>query len=506
MTDAAIWPTTLLQPVDDDHCQFVDRVLNEIDRSRRNTQGLTPRILDSERATTVWLLEALFQAATSLPPVSLALPRSQMHYGTSPDKLVKRSYRVATRVLDALSQLGWLGRKLGFQTADGGQVSRFWAEGEFLAYCNSRGHVWRELAAPPPEALILISDKPNKKQRTAVNDSAGVEIAVWRRNLERINELLLSKCISLDATDELIAEVGTTAINKQITSTSKVKRYVVPLQFGNVTLRRIFARGRLDYGGRFYGGWWMNIPSRYRRNITIDDRVTVECDYSGMALRCLYAKEGLDIGNADPYDIGLPNYGGRADPRRAIVKDYVNAALNDVDNKYRLNSDKLKCLGVTSSQLRKLVNHRHHQVAGYFHSGIGLHLQFIDSQIAEAVMLRFADQNEAVLPIHDSFIVQARWESQLAAVMEEEFTRITGQPSVITTESSPGDDRRLSNPPRNIAKTGSMADLIVETLSRHFRDCSIAQGYSASWMEATWDEARHRSEDEKLQLWMDQRN
>jgi hypothetical protein len=506
MTDAAIWPSAVLQPVDEDHSQFIDRVMVEIESSRRTTRGIAKQSRDNERDAARWLLEGLLQAATSFPPVKLVLPRSEINYGTSPDKIIKLSYSATTRVLEALTGLGWLGRRKGYKSTDSGEYSRYWAKGEFLAYCKNRGQVWREMTSPPPEGLILIADKPNKTPPTAVDDSEGADVAHWRYNLDRINTLLRSKCIMLDATNELIGEIATAAINKQIASASKGKRYVVPLQFGNVTLRRIFARGRLDYGGRFYGGWWMNIPSRYRRNIMIDDELTVEYDFSGMALRCLYAQEGLDIGPADPYDIGLPNYSGRVDPRRAIVKEYVNAALNDVDNKYRLSSVKLKLLGVTFSKLRKLVAQRHYQVAHHFHSGIGLHLQFIDSQIAEAVMLRFAEKNEAVLPIHDSFIVRAGLESQLATVMEEEFNRITGKPSVITPETSPRDDRSWTGPPKNIAEIGSIIERLSETLSDHFSDCSIAQGYSASWIAATWDEDRHRGEDALLDQWKDRQD
>ncbi len=486
MNKAALWPSSVLRPKIEDHTQLIDRVLDRIDELRPNTKGVTINSLDRERESTIWLVEALFQATSAFPPVALALPRSPNDYGSTRSKTVKLSYRAVTRVLDALIALEWVRCEPGFQTTDSGQVSRYWADGELLAYCKNRGQAWREMIPPSPDSLILISDKPNGMQRRPVEDNEGPEVSTWRKNLQRINELLLSKCVMLDATDELIIEISTFSLEKQLgsrrpqTNRSKATKYVVPLQFHNVTLRRIFARGRLDFGGRFYGGWWMHVPSRFRRNIIIDDESTVECDFSGIALRCLYAQEGLDIGTQDPYDIGLPDYKGRTDPRRRIVKEYVNAALNDVDNRYVVGSKQLRTLGLTGRELHTLVQQRHRQVFHHFHTGIGLNLQYVDSRIAEAVMLRFADMNEAVLPIHDSFIVRKRMHSHLTQIMEEEFKRITGQPSTLTTDNELP-ERTIGGPLGWRQVSESPSNKVVETwLDRHDR-CQIGLRYLGSW-------------------------
>jgi hypothetical protein len=44
-------------------------------------------------------------------------------------------------------------------------------------------------------------------------------------------------------------------------------------------------------------------------------------------------------------------------------------------------------------------------IASHFGTGIGLRLQRVDSDIAEQVMLHFADQGIPCLGVHDSFIV-----------------------------------------------------------------------------------------------------
>ena len=47
----------------------------------------------------------------------------------------------------------------------------------------------------------------------------------------------------------------------------------------------------------------------------------------------------------------------------------------------------------------------HKPIADLFFKGVGNHLQFQDSNIAERVMLHFASMDAPALPVHDSFIL-----------------------------------------------------------------------------------------------------
>lgn len=53
---------------------------------------------------------------------------------------------------------------------------------------------------------------------------------------------------------------------------------------------------------------------------------------------------------------------------------------------------------------------------------------YMESQIAEAVMLRMIKAGAIALPIHDSFVVRRSYQWELERIMEEEFLRITGSP------------------------------------------------------------------------------
>ncbi len=55
---------------------------------------------------------------------------------------------------------------------------------------------------------------------------------------------------------------------------------------------RIF-NGDLDHGGRWYGGWWQNVPAQYRPGLIIDGQPTVECDFAACQLRLMFGHLGL---------------------------------------------------------------------------------------------------------------------------------------------------------------------------------------------------------------------
>ena len=58
--------------------------------------------------------------------------------------------------------------------------------------------------------------------------------------------------------------------------------------------------------------------------------------------------------------------------------------------------------------------------------GIGLESQFVDSQIAESVMLKMFKDGVVCLPIHDSFLVPSGYHQILSSVMKDTFREING--------------------------------------------------------------------------------
>jgi len=261
--------------------------------------------------------------------------------------------------------------------------------------------------------------RKKKKYPCAVPETS--EVDLWRDNLEYINSELTKHCISLD-----LSNINLDALKKELATKRGDQETYRRLYLHRVQLTRIFSRGSLSKGGRFYRGWWQSIPEIHRPHIRIDGKKVIEIDYSGISLRIISAQCGVNLpAEVDPYDIGLPNWQGSNDKRRKPLKKIINALINDEDGDYKLANTK-DFYGVTPRELRKLFQQTHPVVYERLADGIGLESQFVDSQIAESVMLKMFKDGIVCLPIHDSFLVPSGYHQILSSVMKDTFKEITG--------------------------------------------------------------------------------
>ena len=255
-----------------------------------------------------------------------------------------------------------------------------------------------------------------------------------RRNLNAINNLLSEQAICLNLTNDQLKAMCQEMADRNY----KIDRYDIQetrkprtLNFSHVHLRRIFARGQMNLGGRFYGGWWQNIPKDYRRYITINGCQTVEVDFSTLHPTLLFLENKLDP-PADFYDLGLRTQGNpRFEPdadkyeiKRKIIKGFANALINDERGVHKLGEDAVKTLGMGSAELKDLLIKTHPVFAKAIKSDAGVRYQYIDSRIAELVMMKLLKQNIVCLCVHDSFVVIDAFQDELVTAMKEAFTEV----------------------------------------------------------------------------------
>ena len=168
-------------------------------------------------------------------------------------------------------------------------------------------------------------------------------------------------------------------------------------------LYRVFNRGSFSYGGRFYGGWWQNIPSESRAGITIDGIQTVEMDYPRLHPTLLYA-EIEKVLDGDPYD--LPSW------PRDLVKVAFNTLVNADTRQAAVRSIANEIGGkgafASAKALVSEIEVKHAPVAHMFGSGAGLRLMRRDSDMTEGLLRRLIKRGVVVLPIHDSYIAANR--------------------------------------------------------------------------------------------------
>jgi len=211
------------------------------------------------------------------------------------------------------------------------------------------------------------------------------------------------------------------------------------LGFSRTTYHRVFNNSSFEQGGRFYGPWWINAPGSVRRHILIDGMPTVELDYSAMHIHLVYSLEGIDYWSLhgpedDPYTID----GESPEMRNAIKKAFI-IALNCTSKKKAIYSitNEFRELGYDTRTLvpRKVVaafEQRHPRIAHHLYSGSGTHLQRLESNITEEILIRTLERNECALNIHDGFILKLDGLEQLKNDMIDSFHfwKLTSVPNI----------------------------------------------------------------------------
>ena len=320
--------------------------------------------------------------------------RSNWYSGSPNFGLPKLSYRTTMSVYQGLKKLNLIREtRAGYfdRVTGEGNVTKFVATEKLLAILNRLEDDPFLVLRPNlnSECIVLRDNVNGTRTEVPFEDSPAVQRI--RENLRRINQ-----CLSGHWADLRIKDEDFKALQLRLFADKDSD----PIDFSNWMLARIFSNGRFDHGGRFYRGWWQNVPSEYRKHITLDGKKTCEYDYSQLNPHMAYFSHGKELGSEDAY--GRVFDGNHRD----LVKEAFNAMMQ-ASTELRKKPDKLDLSSVDMdwSTLRGAILKAHKPIEDMFFKGFGNHLQYIDSCIAEQVMLQFVEWNHPILPVHDSFIM-----------------------------------------------------------------------------------------------------
>ena len=436
------------QPIEADFInELADKVIATIDDSRTSSRGISKEVAEKRRQAQLTiakhLLSALYNAHHSISnkkaPTRVSVIKTTSKFSGTKKELNKIPYSFAyfIAVYNAFISLKWIKETLGKENKG---YTRIYAINELKHTFEKVGFKWFKQSLKPKEDLIILRDrvetKPNKSRHPKAPKNYKKidlvapdtpEVALMADNLYRYNDFLTRHCVSLSLPDNDLYEIDKSLADNKEKEEDEQEESFADLDLSRIQLRRIFSRGDMKKGGRFYNGWWQSIPSIYRGHITIDGLKTDEVDYSSMSLRILYALKGISKDpEEDLYDIKLDDWKGADDPRRSHIKTFINALMNDDNGTFKLPKAKLKLLGLEHKELLEKVLETHKPIADQLTSGVGLSTQFLDSQIAEFVMTSMMEDNILVLPIHDSFRVRLGCKEWLEATMENAFRKVVG--------------------------------------------------------------------------------
>ena len=203
-------------------------------------------------------------------------------------------------------------------------------------------------------------------------------------------------------------------------------------------VRRIFNNKTFSDGGRFYGGWWQRIDSKFRKGIRMNNLPTVEIDYSALHVILAYSEAGIDywkITNKDPYDLPVKGV-NNPEHCRDITKLFFLLSFNASDEQalfkafrseldyreypYSFPDDVL-------SELLDTIKEHHPDIRHMICSGAGLRLMNIDSRICDYIIADFVRTSTSILTVHYSFIVPFGEENRLNQLMKEAFEDVTNK-------------------------------------------------------------------------------
>lgn len=351
------------------------------------------------------------------------------HYGYKTH--IKRSY-------EGLIALGYIKEvKKGVYTDYARLLTRYVATKKLISLFQSEDIETLPVLNLPREntetiRLNLRQDDGSKRLIDYVDTPATISM---RRDMETINSVLQRSWFDLELNEEefgalkirmLTGKSGKLEKDQEARVTDRSGDGILRLQ--DRSLYRVFNDTEFKTNGRLYGGWWQSIPKEYRPYILINGKRTVEMDYSGLHPNIVYVSQGYDL-IGDPYDINLIGTTAITQGKlRAVIKRCFNAMLNaERDLQRPPEGVRPYEYGLKWNDIKIAILERHQSIKDSFFSGMGVRLQYIDSQVAINVLKHFALMNVPVLPIHDSFIMHSGYQSELEEVMERSIKSAIGR-------------------------------------------------------------------------------
>lgn len=439
------------------------------------------------------LIEGLYQIWCSrCPEARLNVFLSPQYYHlTRFGKINHLTQYFVEETVNALESLGWAEVVTGERRTDSANVpTQLNASGELLNAFEKIGIRWSKVSVPEMSIVLRGYDR-DTKERFPMKPAKTSRVRTMNANLRKINLHLSTQAICLHVSNDHLGEINRRMSKAEYRwqgHNAQPQRRPRLLNFNHRLLHRVFSRGSMELGGRFYGGWWQYIPSENRPFITINGLATTEIDFSELHPRLLYIEQGLEPPSGDLYDVGFyidgQPYDASIEPyksQRKLVKEVFNALLNDETGRYRPSHKEMEKAGITFAKLKQLIIKRHPPLKDALGKGVGLQFQYKDSIIAEKVMLSLLEQGITCLPVHDSFIVPAHQWKELQAAMDAAFAEVAfGQVAKRKEPTKFSSDFRMTFLPNGELDRQALFDMHDSAIHNKYVQSRIAAAKSAS--------------------------
>jgi len=341
------------------------------------------------------------------------------YYSRSPNsfKLSKRynklnvTFRPLISVTDGLASAKLIKHYIGYYNREinSGKLTRLVANSLLLELIKKYKLKIQHVYEVPIETIRL---KKNNKHVDYKETSATLKL---RNRLEKYNQVLHQSNINVNISNKKKDEILDNADSL--------------IDFSKQSYHRIFSNNSFKKHGRYYGPWWQSLKGDLRKYITINNKPTIELDYSSLHIHLLYSKQKKNYEkifgkDSDPYELE-----GLDKSYRKIIKVAFLVSLNMKNKKNyvqtvsrRLEEEDLFEKNIPYKEIIKQIMLKHEIISSYFFSGIGLDLMYLDSLLTDYITGKFTKSQIPILSIHDSYIVDRKHEKQLRETMTKAMT------------------------------------------------------------------------------------
>lgn len=314
-------------------------------------------------------------------------------------------------IIDEMENRGYIAlKRSGFRNATGGRLTRYGRTNKLSVWIENLPEIPQQTELLPHFELVQLKDGKSKKLKNYKDTKKTKEI---RSQLQRINELNEKACI-----------------------TSQGEKVSVHLHA--VFIDNFQTYGRLHTSGAKHV---QGYSKGKRSELKINGEAVVEWDYTGLHPNLLYASAGIQL-NGDPYTV-VDNRNELRPFLKHILLCMINCKSKDeaegaANNWLEIDSDKdtqqlqqtkedLKSQGIKSAlPFMEKFEQAHKSISNYFYNGQGNKIMNKDAKIALEICSWFVEKEIPIIPIHDSFIVQTKYEEKLKKMMKRVYKKQTG--------------------------------------------------------------------------------
>ena len=373
------------------------------------------------------------------PTMCLGVSRTKSHYSVnSRYNALHISYSLVA-IMDVLKARDFIEDEPGDKVKR--KVTRIWPSDSLIEYFKDAAFSEFMIETYEKRETVILNSKEvvkgedldrSVRLKTAkpipYEDTDDHRIMPTRDLLQRYNSLLANTHIDLGCEER--PELITEQYNRG-TKDHELRR--VSLSQRNKFVRRVFYRGDWNLGGRYHGGWWQQVPSRYRQHILIDGGHTIEADYSGFHIALAYALEGQEP-PSDPYAfhnvLGQLTAKQQRDDIKLLALTGINAdsktaafkAFRDQRNRDQRNTPRKDRVSYTDDLLTQLLDTfltAHEPIRHYLCTDKGVELMALDGNITTRIIDYFTTRKIPILTVHDSYILSSQHERKLMEVMRQ---------------------------------------------------------------------------------------